>query len=324
LEAEQQQQREQELKQRVQEQAMLHEQSFPRLSADDRQTQPSQSQPAPVARAPTFKKAISGPHFTADSSAEIAPNWPALSGTSKSNPSGRSHVAGPVATANPSTFATASMDYLKPDDFKSRNGNLVKMLKEALPDETDFTNFSSSVARFREDEMTAYDFVRLCERTFAPQQFVRVFAEIVYLLPNIKKQNQLTDAYSEIMSRKQFKSVSISRSKRGGRAQVTRASSASSGNNTPSTIQFDKCVHCSQVLSGQDKDAHMATHSADSSQQAFPSLSAATALNATQPNSGPVGGRKGKGRGRGKGKQNGPVPQPRNTMRPTASVWGRK
>lgn len=121
--------------------------------------------------------------------------------------------------------------YAEPPYFNKRSTELLGMLKLLLNDAEKVSEFRTLSASYRRDAMSAGEYMEQCVQLFPDtQELVNILPEVIYLLPDIGKQNELLDSYVEL--RKSLTGVQ------------------------PKLKEYTKCTVCSQVLSTEDVPSH--------------------------------------------------------------------
>ena len=148
-------------------------------------------------------------------------------------------------------------DYHKPENFSVRNQKLIADIHTLLDYGNDdkFGQFKSCSKEFRGGKITAEDYDSQCIVIMGKECFDEVFPELLVLLPDIDRQQELLDAHYG--TKKKGKS-----GRRGARTPV-----ACGTVNTKS--KFYSCHMCRQVTMMKERDAHLRHHDTDAD---FPSL----------------------------------------------------
>lgn len=156
----------------------------------------------------------------------------------------------------PMSNSSENFVYAQTENFQTRNKELIMAIRDLVSDDQErFGLFKTSAGSFRNDLMSAAEYYDKCEVLLGKEGFNKIFPELLSLLPDIGKQQELLKAYSEKEKTKNSKS-----SKKGSGKGAWNAESAT---------QFRVCSTCRQVLSEKDFQHHMSIHSADGD---FPSL----------------------------------------------------
>lgn len=149
-----------------------------------------------------------------------------------------------------------NFDYVSVQNANSRNKKLIDDIKTHLGGSTDsFDEFKLVSAAFRQGETDATTYYNTCEMLIGKKNFDNIFPELLVLLPNISKQQELLSTYKSLQEKcKNDKVIRIS----GKSAQA------------PWSSTFQSCPTCRQVLLPSDVSDHTSVHSNSSD---FPSLS---------------------------------------------------
>ena len=130
--------------------------------------------------------------------------------------------------------------YTEPTNFGDRNARLLSTICSVFGGQKslEFGTFKKLSHQFKADEIDADKYLRDCSGLVEDQTHLDKFmAELMALLPNIDKQNQLYSAYAD-----QFPS---------------------------SKARLSRCDKCGQLLAETDRRTHKQTHELD---QEFPAL----------------------------------------------------
>ncbi|CAL4059614.1 unnamed protein product [Meganyctiphanes norvegica] len=128
-----------------------------------------------------------------------------------------------------------------PPDFEQRNKMLIKSIQEECGGDSDkFTAFKRLAGELRSGYLGGKDYYRQCRQVMGKQTFHKILPELLVLLPDIRKQQEVLEGY---------------RSLDGGRG---------------CTALFAVCTICRQVLNSDDFGEHMSLHDQPSAE--FPSL----------------------------------------------------
>lgn len=144
--------------------------------------------------------------------------------------------------------------YLILENFQQRNIQLIQSIKEFLQnDESQFNKFKTYSGQFRQGLISAAQYYRSCQELLG-ENFKKIFNELLVLLPDTTKQQELLAAHNSLKA---------------GKPRRTRKSAwqADSGSDLDCCV----CPTCRQVLTQQDLAAHKALHLEDDE---FPSLQA--------------------------------------------------
>ncbi|XP_014681187.1 PREDICTED: zinc finger protein 598-like [Priapulus caudatus] len=138
--------------------------------------------------------------------------------------------------------------YAQPPAYAARNHALIASVRAALDgDAARFDAFKTMSGGFRRGAVPAHEYYAQCVALFGAVHFRDIVPELLVLLPNIARQQELLAAHNRHLS-----------AQRGGRApNVSRA-------------RFAICSTCRQVLADRDVTMHQSSHSLDAD---FPALS---------------------------------------------------
>ncbi|KAH9502314.1 hypothetical protein Btru_073434 [Bulinus truncatus] len=148
--------------------------------------------------------------------------------------------------------------YIQPAGFTERNSNLVKQIRESLSGiEEGFSNFKALSGQFRQGGMDASDYYNNCLTLMGDENFECIFPELLALLPDISKQQELWEVHGTAAG-KTARSKNFSRRKEDLKG-----------------TQLSQCQTCGQVLLKRDLLDH---HSQHNNLAEFPSLSGLSGL----------------------------------------------
>ncbi|KAM9098150.1 E3 ubiquitin-protein ligase ZNF598 isoform X3 [Sarcophilus harrisii] len=149
--------------------------------------------------------------------------------------------------------------YLIPENFQQRNIQLIQSIKEFLQsDESKFNKFKSHSGQFRQGRISAAQYYKSC-RELLGENFKKIFSELLVLLPDTAKQQELLSAHNDFRVQE----------KQG--APKSRKKKSAWPASTPSELDCCICPICQQVLTQDDLGTHRALHIED---EEFPSLQA--------------------------------------------------
>ena len=163
-------------------------------------------------------------------------------------------------TGSDSTQNTVS--YVSPNNFEERNLTLFQEVVDLLHrDQQKFSAFKKISDEFRKGDIRAEDYYKKCLELFDSRtSFHKIFLELIALLPNVRKQNELLAAHEKNL-----------RLTRGAIPKRTRSdhhhsNSSSTGVwivRTGTSIEDGLlvCPKCQQVLAKKDGPEHMSSHS---------------------------------------------------------------
>ncbi|XP_054991405.1 E3 ubiquitin-protein ligase ZNF598 isoform X2 [Sorex araneus] len=152
--------------------------------------------------------------------------------------------------------------YLVPEHFRERNLQLIQSIRDFLQsDEARFSQFKSHSGEFRQGVISAAQYYKSC-RDLLGENFQKIFQELLVLLPDTTKQQELLSAHADFCGRERPPGTKAKRNKK----NAWQASSRQVD------LACCVCPTCRQVLALGDVDSHRALH--DASDEDFPSLQA--------------------------------------------------
>nr|XP_025043641.1 E3 ubiquitin-protein ligase ZNF598 [Pelodiscus sinensis] len=167
-------------------------------------------------------------------------------------------VSDPV-TASPNEPKPCRGAYLVPDNFQQRNIQLIQSIKEFLQsDESRFNKFKTHSGQFRQGLISAAQYYQSC-RELLGENFMKIFNELLVLLPDAAKQQELLSAHNDFKVKEKQGPIKPKKNKK----NVWQMDS--------SELDCSICPTCQQVLMPQDLASHKALHIED---EEFPSLQA--------------------------------------------------
>ncbi|KAI1233625.1 hypothetical protein IHE44_0004062 [Lamprotornis superbus] len=150
--------------------------------------------------------------------------------------------------------------YLIPENFQQRNIQLIQSIKEFLQsDESKFNKFKTHSGQFRQGLISAAQYYKSC-RELLGENFRKIFKELLVLLPDTAKQQELLSAHNDFRIKEKQSSNKPKKNKK----NVWQTDS-------PAELDCYICPTCRQVLTQQDVVTHKALHIED---EEFPSLQA--------------------------------------------------
>lgn len=188
-------------------------------------------------------KSTAPPGFS--SKPKVPPGFSATDMTFTSS-SGEKFAISPTSEAAVSTSAftaqpTTTYTFQLPPRFELRNKRLIKTIHdECKGDEDKFDCFKMLAGQLRSGDLSGHMYYEQCREVMGKAIFHKILPELLVLLPDIKKQQEVLAAYRKVD---------------GGRGCST---------------VFAVCVVCQQVLSQDDYSEHMDNHDQNASD--FPSL----------------------------------------------------
>lgn len=175
--------------------------------------------------------------------------------------------------------ATIIPQFIPPSNFEKRNLALVEQVTNLLKDQQKFSAFKRVSNDFKKDEMKGDEYYKRCIDLFGRQNLDKIFIDLITLLPNIKKQNELLSAHEKSIRAakgaipKNLTSASTPNILgRNGASSSTSSSSTCSSNpqsgvwilNASSESSCNSgilvCPRCQQVLAKKDGPEHISNH----------------------------------------------------------------
>lgn len=158
-----------------------------------------------------------------------------------------------------SAAASHTESFLPPVNFEQRNLSLVSEVSDILRDHAKFSAFKRISNEFRRGETKADEYYKKCIELFGRTNFNKIFGQLITLLPNVRKQNELLSAHE--------KSLKVNKGAVTSSRNQNRQNSSAPGvwiiNETRTT--YDQgilvCPVCQQVLAIRDGAEHMSCHS---------------------------------------------------------------
>lgn len=159
--------------------------------------------------------------------------------------------------AMPMAADLTNFQYTQPSDFVNRNQTLIQTIQSLCTDNPQkFLDFKTLSGEFRRSEIDASTYYHRCEETLGKEKFSEIFPELMALLPDINKQQELLLVHMASLKHEE-KQKSSSKFK------------DSKGAWMPSATGFLTCQTCRQVMVRHDYNKHVSSHSLDTD---FPSL----------------------------------------------------
>ncbi|KAL5018542.1 hypothetical protein ScPMuIL_004264 [Solemya velum] len=163
---------------------------------------------------------------------------------------------------NVSTPLGITMEYSKPNDFQNRNQQLIKDIANTLGSRDGcFDEFKSFSGEFRRGHISASEYYQRCRSLLGENTFENVFPELLALLPDIDKQQQLLTIHSAYRDELEENIVKLGNNMRAGWK-------------LPANLK--SCPTCQQVVVSHDLDNHMECHFQEAE---FPSLNSCWSQN---------------------------------------------
>ncbi|XP_069920231.1 E3 ubiquitin-protein ligase ZNF598 isoform X8 [Oryctolagus cuniculus] len=171
-------------------------------------------------------------------------------------------VPGPATTMKAPRLTPTPRAYLVPENFRERNLQLIQSIKDFLQsDEARFSKFKNHSGEFRQGMVSAAQYYKSC-RDLLGENFQKIFNELLVLLPDTAKQQELLSAHADFRSRERPPGAKSKKNKK----SAWQASTQQAG------LDCCVCPTCQQVLAQGDVSSHQALHAARDDD--FPSLQA--------------------------------------------------
>uniref|UniRef100_A0A3Q3G9M5 Zinc finger protein 598 n=1 Tax=Labrus bergylta TaxID=56723 RepID=A0A3Q3G9M5_9LABR len=162
-----------------------------------------------------------------------------------------SNVVEPAPSAVNIPPKISSSGYLVPEDFHQRNLELIQSIRKYLHnDESKFNEFKNFSAQFRQGVISAAQYHCSC-RELLGDDFNRIFNELLVLLPDTSKQQELLTAHGDCKA-------------------LEKQSGPTTADNAAAELDCQVCPTCRQVLAPKDFNSHKTLHNRDNEE--FPSL----------------------------------------------------
>ncbi|CAK6963354.1 E3 ubiquitin-protein ligase ZNF598 isoform X2 [Scomber scombrus] len=180
-----------------------------------------------------------------------------------------SNVVEPApAAVNPPPKASGS-GYLVPDDFHKRNLELIQSIRTYLHnDESKFNQFKNYSAQFRQGVISAPQYHRSCKDLLG-DDFNRIFNELLVLLPDTGKQQELLTAHGDSKALEKQSGVGGGK-KNKNKKNAWQTPTTVANANAAAELDCQVCPTCRQVLAPKDFNSHKTLHIRESEE--FPSL----------------------------------------------------
>ncbi|XP_049759790.1 E3 ubiquitin-protein ligase ZNF598 isoform X1 [Elephas maximus indicus] len=168
----------------------------------------------------------------------------------------------PNTTTKAPRLSPPPRTYLVPENFRERNLKLIQSIKDFLQsNEAHFSKFKSHSGEFRQGVISAAQYYKSC-RDLLGESFQKIFNELLVLLPDTAKQQELLLAHADFHSHEKPPGTKSKKSKK----SAWQASTQTAG------LDCCVCPTCQQVLAHGDVSSHQALHAARDDD--FPSLQA--------------------------------------------------
>ncbi|XP_069762649.1 E3 ubiquitin-protein ligase ZNF598 isoform X2 [Narcine bancroftii] len=168
-----------------------------------------------------------------------------------------SNISEPMIPAPKQPLSSPNI-YLIPENFQRRNVELIQSINTFLHnDETKFNKFRTQSGQFRQGLISATEYYKSC-REILGENFLKIFNELLVLLPDTVKQQELLSAHKDLrMQEKQVSNKSKKNKKNAWQISVNLE------------LDCQVCPMCHQVLTQKDFVTHKTSHFEDDE---FPTL----------------------------------------------------
>ncbi|XP_059203820.1 E3 ubiquitin-protein ligase ZNF598 [Centropristis striata] len=222
---------------------------------------------------PGFKSSFPLKASATAASSAMPPPPPGLGVSATKPPPGftgiplNSNVVEPAPSAVNPPPKVSSSGYLVPEDFHQRNLELIQSIRKYLHnDESKFNQFKNYSAQFRQSLISAVQYHSSCKDLLG-DDFNRIFNELLVLLPDTGKQQELLTAHGDC------KALEKQSGTGGGKKNKNKKNAwqmPTTVANAAADLDCQVCPTCRQVLAPKDFNSHKTLHSRDSEE--FPSL----------------------------------------------------
>ncbi|GLD60532.1 zinc finger protein 598 [Lates japonicus] len=178
-----------------------------------------------------------------------------------------SNVVEPAPSAVNPPPKVSSSGYLVPEDFQKRNLELIQSIRKYLHnDESKFNQFKNYSAQFRQSVISAAQYHRSCKDLLG-DDFNRIFNELLVLLPDTGKQQELLTAHGDCKALEKLSGAG------GGKKNKNKKNAWQTPTtvaNVAAELDCQVCPTCRQVLAPKDFNSHKTLHIRENEE--FPSL----------------------------------------------------
>ncbi|XP_028311076.1 E3 ubiquitin-protein ligase ZNF598 [Gouania willdenowi] len=179
-----------------------------------------------------------------------------------------SNVVEPAPTTANQAPSVSSSAYLMPEDFQQRNLELIQSIKKLLNnEESTFNQFKNYSAQFRQGVISAAQYHRSCKDLLG-DNFNRIFNELLVLLPDTSKQQELLTAHADCKALEKLSGTGGGKKNRSKKNAWQTPTTGAIGEQ--SELDCQVCPTCRQVLATKDFNSHKTLHMAENEE--FPSL----------------------------------------------------
>ncbi|XP_057673751.1 E3 ubiquitin-protein ligase ZNF598 [Corythoichthys intestinalis] len=163
---------------------------------------------------------------------------------------------------------TSDCGYLVPEDFNQRNLELIQSIRKYLhDDESKFNQFKNYSAQFRQGVLSAAQYHSSCKDLLG-EDFNRIFNELLVLLPDTVKQQELLTAHGDCKAKEKQSGTGGGKKNKNKKNAWQAASTQANAN--AAELDCQVCPTCRQVLAPKDFNSHKTLHMRENDE--FPSL----------------------------------------------------
>ncbi|XP_076020628.1 E3 ubiquitin-protein ligase ZNF598 [Genypterus blacodes] len=160
--------------------------------------------------------------------------------------------------------------YRVPEDFQQRNLELIQSIRRFLHnDQSQFNQFKNYSAQFRQGLISAAQYHRNCKDLLG-SNFNYIFNELLVLLPDTSKQQELLTAHGDCKAQEKQSGVGGGGKKNKNKKSAWQTPTSVANANTAADLDCQVCPTCRQVLAPKDFNSHKTLHIRESEE--FPSL----------------------------------------------------
>ncbi|XP_018528416.1 E3 ubiquitin-protein ligase ZNF598 [Lates calcarifer] len=178
-----------------------------------------------------------------------------------------SNVVEPAPSAVNPPPKVSNSGYLVPEDFQKRNLELIQSIRKYLHnDESKFNQFKNYSAQFRQGVISAAQYHRSCKDLLG-DDFNRIFNELLVLLPDTGKQQELLTAHGDCKALEKLSGAGGGKKNRNKKNAWQTPTTVA---NVAAELDCQVCPTCRQVLAPKDFNSHKTLHIRENEE--FPSL----------------------------------------------------
>ena len=138
--------------------------------------------------------------------------------------------------------------YIRPNDWDQRSKGLQKKIDYFLKTQEMRENFRFNSKQFQNYRMKAHEYYTRCIEMLGRHKFNQILVELITLLPDIKKQNELLTEHEKHVNKKTY-NLGPSNPATSGEWEIK-----------VDPIEFLVCPTCQQVLGKKDGNVHILSH----------------------------------------------------------------